>query len=102
MNRDFDLINNEGLVKFVNFTLNMLSWISLIMPPLALAVWGAGLIVRATDFGLIPTGGICVLLVGVSFMFFTFGLLKLKWNNFRFRLINAICFFLAFIFLTAY
>lgn len=50
MNRDFNLAQNEGFVKFVNFILNILSWLSLLMPFIAIAIWASGLIIRARDF----------------------------------------------------
>ena len=50
MNRDFDLIQSEGFVVFLNWILRFLSWISLLMPFIALSVWAAGLLVRARDF----------------------------------------------------
>ncbi len=102
MNRDFDLIKDEGLIKFVNVMLTILSWISICMPILALAVWAAGLIERSIDFNEIPIGGVCVALAGVSFVLFTFGVLKIKWNNFRFSFLNGFCIFLAFCGLTTY
>lgn len=62
----------------------MLSWISLIMPVLSLAVWAAGLIIRAKDYNVTPLGGISVLLIGMGLLSFTFGILKIKWNNYSF------------------
>jgi len=102
MNRDFDLIHHDGLIRFINYMLRILSWISLIMPLLALAVWSAGLIIRATDFNKEPVGGICVLLVGAAFFFVTFGVFSIKWNNYQFKTFNGVCFAVAFTCLTAY
>jgi hypothetical protein len=47
MNRDFHLVENDGFVVFLNFVLRILSWVSLIMPIVSLAVWAAGLIIKA-------------------------------------------------------
>ena len=102
MNRDFHLVKNEGFIVFLNFILRMLSWISLIMPFLSLAVWAAGLIIRAKDFKIQPIAGISVLLVGSAFVFFSFSILKIKWNNFTFKFINGLCLFIAFSCFTAY
>jgi hypothetical protein len=82
MNRDFHLVQNDGFVVFVNFILRMLSWISILMPVTTLAVWAAGLIIKSLTYDQVPLGGICVLLVGLSFFLFTFGIFKIKWNNF--------------------
>lgn len=102
MNRDFDLITNEGLIRFVNVMLTCLSWISICLPVLAIAVWSAGLIERSMDFDEMPIGGVCVALAGAAFILFTFGVLKIKWNNYRFTFINGLCIFLAFCGLTTY
>ena len=80
----------------------MLSWLSLLMPFLAIAVWASGLIIRAKDFDEVPIGGICVLLVSMSLFFFVFGVFKIKWNNFQFKIINGVCIGLAFSLFTAY
>lgn len=51
MNRDFNLINNEAtLVVMINWTLRILSWLSLLLPFVSLAVWASGLIIRAKDY----------------------------------------------------
>jgi len=52
MNRNFNLIKSDGLIAFTNLIMRSLSWLSLLMPFLALAVWASGLIIRAKDFGL--------------------------------------------------
>lgn len=83
MNRKFNVMSNERLVRFVNFILRILSWISFVMPLLALVVWTAGLIIRATDFDFVPVGGICVLMVGLALFFFTFGIFQIKWSNYQ-------------------
>ena len=41
-------------------------------------------------------------MVGFSFFWFSFGVLKIKWNNYQFNGFNGLCFALAFLFLTAY
>lgn len=102
MERNFSLIDNEGLIRFVNFTLSGLIWISLVLPLLGLGVWSAGLIIRAQDLNDVPIGGICVILVGIAFIFFTFGILMIKWNNYRFRFVNGFCIVTALALMTAY
>jgi hypothetical protein len=47
MNRDFSLISSAGFIVFINFILGWISWMSLLMPFIALAVWSAGLIIRS-------------------------------------------------------
>ena len=102
MNRDFHLVESEGFVKFLTRLLNGLSWISLLMPFMALAVWAAGLIIRARDFGKVPVGGICVLLVGMAFFFFAIAIFSIKWNHYTMGNLSAIQFCMAFFCLTAY
>lgn len=69
---------------------------------MSLAVWAAGLIIRAKDFNMKPIGGIAVILVGTAFMLFTFAFLKIKWNNFSFKFVNWISLFMAFACFTGY
>lgn len=102
MNRDFNLVKNDNIIVLINVILGMLSWLSLCMPMIALAVWASGLIIRAKDYHIEPTGGISVLLVGTSFYFFIFAVFKIKWNNYQFKVLNGVCLFLAFCFFTAY
>lgn len=102
MNRDFSLLKSEFLVKFVNFNLSFVTWLSYLLPFLSLSVWAAGLIIRANDFGTSPVGGISVILVGCSFMLFTYGILRIKWNNYQIGVLSGVCFLLAFSCLTAY
>jgi len=82
MNRDFHLVENEGFIIFLNFLLRILTWLSLLMPFLAMAIWAAGLLVKARDYGDEPVAGICVLMIGFAFFFFSYGTLKIKWNNY--------------------
>lgn len=102
MNRDFSLVQNPGFVIFVNFMLNIMSWLSLLMPFLAMAVWASGLIIRAKDFKAKPIGGISVLLVGMTLFFFVFSIFKIKWNNYQFKVVNGVCILMAFLCFTAY
>lgn len=102
MNRDFHLVQNDGFVVFLNFVLRMLSYLSLLMPIMALGVWAAGLIIKARDFDQTPVGGISVLLVGFTFFWFVFGVFKIKWNNYQFNSFNVICFSISFASFTAY
>jgi hypothetical protein len=102
MNRDFNLVQSPGFVIFVNFILNLLSWISLLMPFIALAVWASGLIIKAKDFNEKPIGGISVLLMGMAFFFFIFSVFKIKWNNYQFKVLNGVCLFMAFACVTTY
>jgi hypothetical protein len=102
MNRDFHLVQNDGFVVFLNFVLRILSYVSLLMPIISLAVWASGLIIKAKDFNSSAVGGISVLLVGFTFFWFTFGVLKIKWNNYQFNNFNVLCFLLAFGSFTAY
>lgn len=102
MNRDFNLLNDQRIVVFINGTLRALSWLSLFMPFGSLGIWASGLIIRAKDFHVKPIGGISVLLVGMAFFFFSFGILKIKWNNFQFKVLNGVCLLIAILLLTAY
>jgi hypothetical protein len=102
MNREFNLLKSDGTVLFLNYMLGALSWLSLLMPLVTLAVWGSGMIIRAKDFGEMPIGGIGILLCGLAFYFFTFAFLKLKWNMYQFKILNGVAFGLAFALLTAY
>jgi hypothetical protein len=86
----------------MNFILRMLSWLSLIMPVLSLAVWSAGLIIRSKDFHMSPIGGICVALVGLALMFVIFAVFKIKWDNYQFKVLNGVCLFLGFALFTCY
>jgi hypothetical protein len=72
------------------------------MPFMSLAVWAAGLINKAQDFGRSPVGGISVLLIGLAFFFFTYGILKIKWNNYQYSGFNGFCLMCGFLLLTAY
>jgi hypothetical protein len=102
MNREFNLVRNDGFIVFVNYMLRLLSWLSLLMPFLALAVWASGLIIRAKDFHVKPIGGISVLLVGMAFFFFIYGIFTIKWNNYQFKVINGVSLFMSFALFTAY
>ena len=102
MNRDFHLVENENFIIFLNFILRILSWLSLLMPFLSLAVWAAGLLINAKDFGETPVAGVCVIMVGFAFFFFTYSILNIKWNNYQFSAFNALLFGFAGLFLTAY
>ena len=72
------------------------------LPFLSLAVWAAGLLIRAKDFETSPVAGITILLVGFALIFFTYGIFLIKWNNYSFGFINAFCFLMSLFLITAY
>jgi hypothetical protein len=43
-----------------------------------------------------------LILVGMAFFFFVFSILKIKWNNFQFKVINGVCLLIAFCLFTSY
>ena len=102
MNRDFHLLNNDGFVRVIAWILKMMSWLSLLLPFMSLGVWAAGLLIKAADYGEKPTGGICVLLVGMAFFWFCLGVFKIKWNHYQFTIFNGLCLFLCFLHFTGY
>jgi hypothetical protein len=102
MNRDFNLLQNDGLVRFVNFTLRFITWMSYLLPFLSIAVWAAGLIIRAKDFNQSPVAGVTVILIGSALLLFIYGVCKIKWNNYSFGFQSGLCFLLSFCLLTTY
>ena len=102
MNRDFQLIKNEKVVKCFTYFIRLMTWFALSIPFLALGVWTAGLLVRAKSKGSPYVAGITVALVGASLFFFLLNFFRIKWNSYRLDLKCAIYFCLTFFFLTAY
>lgn len=102
MNRDFNLAKNEHVIKCITIFIRVISWFSILLPMLALGVWGAGLIIRAKDFDTPPAAGICVILVGASLFFLLMTFFTLKWNRYSFDIKNGIYFIMTFVCLTAY
>lgn len=102
MNRDFQLVRNPKIITAVSYFIRAMSWFSLFLPFLALGVWSAGLIARAVTSKTRATAGIVVFLVGSALISLLAMFFRLKWANFRFDMRNGICFFLTWLFLTAY
>jgi len=101
-NRHFSLIKSPGLISCVNGLLKFICWVFLLLPFITLGVWSAALMHSRIKNGESPIGGIAVLLVGLAFFFFFFGILKIRWNNYRMNKSNLIAFSLAFAFFTSY
>lgn len=102
MNRDFLLITNPKLISFINVILGILCWVFLLLPFIAIAVWSWGLIIRSSNLDKSLRGGLCVLTVGLSFILYDFGMMNIKWNNYRFTKNNMIVLAVAHLSLTAY
>ena len=102
MNREFLLIKNETLISVINFILGLLCWVFLLLPFIALAVWGFGLIIRSANLDESVMGGVSVLVVGVALILYDFGMMNIKWNNYRFTKMNIFVIALAHIFYTVY
>jgi hypothetical protein len=102
MNRDFNLVKNERVIKCFTYFIRLMTWFALSIPFLALAVWTAGLLVRAKNQGIPYVAGITVALVGAALFFFLLNFFRIKWNHFKFDFKCALYFCLTFFFLTGY
>jgi hypothetical protein len=69
---------------------------------ITLIIWGSGLIARFEEGNQYVTGGVSVLLVGFSALFFLFGVFQIKWNKYRMSKISGFSLLASVGFLTGY
>lgn len=100
--RDMYWLKKETVIKVVNHFYLVLCFLMMGMPLGALAVWGGMLIERAIYDGTTVLGGVSVILVGVAFLCFAFGILKIKWNLYRFNWKNIVALVMAYLCLTTW
>jgi len=100
--REWHLIQKESTIASMNKFLVLISWVFFLIPPITLIFWGAGLIVRFHEFKRNTTGGIAVLIVGFSLLFFLYGAFKIKWNRYRMSMSSGISLIISLLLLTAY
>ena len=100
--RKWHVLKNEKTIAGINKFLVIICWVFVIMPVITLLAWGIGLIVRFDELNQDVTGGIGVLLVGFSLLFFLYGAFKIVWNRYRMSISSGISLLLALLLLTAY
>jgi len=65
-------------------------WVYLIVPFTTMAVWTVVLIVDALRLGYSIWPAICVVLILAASMMLVLDIMKIKWNNWRFKLVNLV------------
>ena len=90
--------NTERVTNFMYFA--MMAY--LVMPIFILVMWSLLIIYDNSQEDVPLTAGLCILIVGLGVILFVTSILKVKWNNFRFKVSNMILMLSAFILITIY
>lgn len=90
--------NTERVTNFMYFA--MMAY--LVMPIFILVMWSLLIIYDNSQEDVPVTAGLCILIVGLGVILFVTSILKVKWNNFRFKVSNMILMLSAFILITIY
>jgi len=101
-NRQFHLLQGEGAIKCVNGFLKVLIYLFLLMPFASLAVWALAMAFLREKSDEKPVGGMAIFLVGLSFIFFLYGIFKIRWQSYRLTKQCLFSLFMAFACFTGY
>jgi hypothetical protein len=90
--------NPTGVV----FLLKFASMFYILLPIIVLVLWVILIGYSNMKDGLTLLSPVCILVVGVTAILFCVGLLKIKWNNYRFKKFALVCLVLALVLMTSY
>jgi len=95
---DNDSRNPTGVV----FILKFASLFYILLPGIVLILWVVLLAYSNWKENISLLSPLCVLVVGIAAIFFCIGLLKIKWNNYRFKKFALCCLLISIVLMTVY
>jgi len=87
--KQFDLFCDRAQTpNCIKNYLSFMSWVYLVLPFLTIAVWSITLISDAASSGYSVAPAICLILILLSTILLVLDVMKIKWNNWRFKRVN--------------